>query len=75
MSWSDETYHIYGASREDFEVTPESYRLLVRPDDHERLVRYVKTLTGIFSNEENLMPKPVYPDLIVKKVRQALDGK
>jgi PAS domain S-box-containing protein len=61
IKWSDETFRIYGVSREKFTPTVESLILLIHPEDRPAMQRWIEEcLTG--KSPDNLEFRIVYPD-------------
>ena len=52
LTWSDEIYNIFGVLKEDFEVSRDSFKEAIHPDD---LEDYLRKRNDKFSNAEDLI--------------------
>ena len=68
LTWSDEIYNIFGVSKEDFEISGESFRKAIHPDD---LQEYLRIREEKFSKSEDLdiTHRIIRPDGEIRYVR------
>ncbi|VVB91870.1 Methyl sulfide methyltransferase-associated sensor [uncultured archaeon] len=70
MTWSDEMYRIYGVSPDTFELTRESFKKLIHPDDQAAMLRWVfAAISG--KKEPELDFRIILPDGTVRFIRSS----
>jgi PAS domain S-box-containing protein len=72
FDWSDETYRIYGVSKETFIPTPESLIDLIHPEDRSDMQQWFES-TGASPSQHNIEFRIILPDGNIRFINGAGD--